>query len=139
MNKINKKLKNYLPSIVGLSLYFYYHSALAATGGQSLATISNRVQTNILAVVKLLIIISYLAGVGFAMAGILQFKAHKDNPQQTPLSKPVVYIAVAGFLLFLPSLMKTTGKTIFGDNSGPTGKDEVVDISSVSAATPDSQ
>ena len=59
-----------------------------------------------------------MAGIGFAMAGILQFKAHKDNPAQVPLSKPIVYVCVGAFLLFLPQLMGTAGKSVFGDNAG---------------------
>ena len=135
-NMINDKstiLKKYLLplSIFAMLLCFYCPTALAGDA-QSLATISGRVQSNVLSIVKLLIVLSYCAGVGFAMAGVLQFKAHKDNPQQTPLSKPMVYLAVAAFLLFLPSLMGTAGSTIFGSAAGPTGSTDMLDISKVS-------
>jgi intracellular multiplication protein IcmD len=132
-NMINDKsniLKKYLLPLA-IFLCFFCSTALAGDA-QSLATISGRVQSNVLSVVKLLIVLSYCAGVGFAMAGVLQFKAHKDNPQQTPLSKPMVYLAVAAFLLFLPSLMGTAGSTIFGSNAGPTGSTDMLDISKVS-------
>lgn len=127
------KLKKYLLPTTIL-LFFCCSAALAAgNSGQSLATISGRVQSNVLSVVKLLIVLSYCAGVGFAMAGVLQFKAHKDNPQQVPLSKPMVYLCVAAFLLFLPSLMGTAGSTIFGtSNTGTTGDPSQLDISKVS-------
>lgn len=128
-DKPNKLMKYLLP--ISILLCFFCSTALAGEA-QSLATISGRVQSNVLSVVKLLIVLSYCAGVGFAMAGVLQFKAHKDNPQQTPLSKPMVYLAVAAFLLFLPSLMGTAGSTIFGSNAGPTGSTDMLDISKVS-------
>lgn len=125
------KLKKYLfPATI---LLLCCSTVFAAdNAGQSLYTISSRVQSNILSVVKLLIVISYCAGVGFAMAGVLQFKAHKDNPQQVPLSKPMVYICVAAFLLFLPSVMGTAGTTIFGSNPGPTADSSQLKISDIS-------
>lgn len=79
-----------------------------------LVTIATTVTTQANAVAKLLSVLSYVAGVGFAMAGILQLKAHKENPQQIPLSKPVVMIVVAACLLFLPTILGTAGESLFG-------------------------
>jgi hypothetical protein len=138
--KLTTQLKKYLFQIAILSFCCFSTVtvwAAASGGGESLAVISGRVQSNVLSIVKLLIVLSYCAGVGFAMAGVLQFKAHKDNPQQTPLSKPMVYLAVAAFLLFLPSLMSTAGSTIFGSKAGPTGDSKMLDISGVSDAPKD--
>lgn len=56
---------------------------------------------------------AYVAGFGFALGSILKFKAHKDNPTQTPLSKPIVLLFVAAALIFLPSIFKSTGGTLF--------------------------
>lgn len=67
-------------------------------------------------IATLLNVASYVAGVGFALAGVLQFKAHKENPQQTPLSKPIVLIIVAACLLFLPSIMNIAGQSLFGSS-----------------------
>ncbi len=130
--KLTTQLKKYLFPIAILSFCcFSTVTVWAAASGtpDSLSTISSRIQSNVLSIVKLLIVLSYCAGVGFAMAGVLQFKAHKDNPQQTPLSKPMVYLAVAAFLLFLPSLMGTAGSTIFGGNTGTAPPSGVTDIS----------
>ncbi len=91
--------------------------ATAAGNAQSLSSIAKNVQGNILSIVTLLIVIAYVAGVGFALAGILQFKAHKENPAQVPLSKPIVLIAVAACLLFLPTIMQTAGSTVFGTSA----------------------
>lgn len=80
----------------------------------SLTDIANTVTGQANAVARLLSVLSYVAGVGFAMAGILQLKAHKENPQQIPLSKPVVMIVVAACLLFLPTILGTAGESLFG-------------------------
>ena len=131
----NKTLKKYLLPLLGMLLYLYHSTIFAAVTSDSLGKISGRVQSEVLTIVKLLIVLSYCAGFGFAMAGVLQFKAHKDNPQQVHLSKPMVYLAVAAFLLFLPSLMGTAGMTIFGSNASGTPSSDILDISTVKPAT----
>lgn len=83
---------------------------LAAT----ISDIATTVTTEATSIAKLLSVAAYVAGVGFALAGILQFKAHKENPQQTPLSKPVVMIIVAACLLFLPTILDIAGASLFG-------------------------
>ena len=98
---------------------------VANAANESLGQVIGRVESNVLTVARLMVLISYVAGVGFAMAGVLQFKAHKDNPAQVPLSKPIVYVCVGAFLLFLPQLMGTAGKSVFGDNAGDLNADSV--------------
>lgn len=56
----------------------------------------------------------YMAGVALAGGSMFKFKAHKDNPQQTALSVPIVMLAVAAGLLYLPSLMTTAGDSLWG-------------------------
>ena len=63
---------------------------------------------------KLITAGSYIAGLGFAMAAILKFKAHKDNPTQIPVGTPIALLFIAVALLFLPSLLKMAGSTLFG-------------------------
>jgi intracellular multiplication protein IcmD len=77
-------------------------------------SVSTTVVTQMNAIAKLLSVASYVAGVGFALAGILQFKAHKESPQQVPLSKPVVMLVVAACLLFLPTILNIAGSSLFG-------------------------
>lgn len=90
--------------------------ATAVFAAEDIAGMAKTVQEQAGAIAKLMNIAAYVAGVGFALAGVLQFKAHKENPQQTPLSKPVVMIVVAACLLFLPSVMDIAGKSLFGES-----------------------
>jgi intracellular multiplication protein IcmD len=55
----------------------------------------------------------YIAGLGFAMAAILKFKQHKDNPT---LSGGVTLMFIAIALIFLPSIFKSIGGTTFDSN-----------------------
>lgn len=67
---------------------------------------------------------SYLAGLGFSVGAIMKFKAHKDNPTQITIGTPIALVFVAAALLFLPSILKVTGQTMFGgagETAGPAG------------------
>src|SRR4029079_10657912 len=89
-------------------------TASFAADSTDIAGMSDKIKTQATAIGELLNVASYVAGVGFALAGILQFKAHKENPQQTPLSKPVVMLIVAAALLFLPTVLNIAGTSLFG-------------------------
>lgn len=114
---LNKKLISLLSASVLLA---WGHEALAAA--QSLADIVGNVQQNITTLGPLLTIISYIAGIAFAIAGIVKFKTHKDNPQQATLSQAIVYVAVGAALLFLPTIMASAGTTVFSGSETSAGK-----------------
>ena len=92
-------------------------SSLAFADSGNITSIATTVTTEATAIAKLLSVTAYVAGVGFALAGVLQFKAHKENPQQVPLSKPVVMIVVAACLLFLPTILTVAGASLFGSSA----------------------
>ena len=119
-SKLNKTITIIASSLAMLSAMLLSNQAWAA-GAQSLSDIVTNVQGNISTLGPLLTIVSYIAGVGFSIAGIVQFKAHKDNPQQVPLSKPLVYLGVGAALLFLPTLMKSAGTTVFAGSETSAG------------------
>lgn len=116
---LREKLLNVLKTSKGLSLLYstllaFWVGDVMAQSGQSLSDVVGTMQGNIQTLGPLLTIISYIAGIAFAIAGIVKFKAHKDNPTQVALSQPIVYICVGAGLLFLPSIMASAGSTIFG-------------------------
>lgn len=67
--------------------------------------------------------LAYVAGLGFAISAILKFKAHKDNPSQTPIGQPISQMLIAAGLLFMPTVFQSVGNTFFKapDNCGPSG------------------
>lgn len=126
VNDLNKSKKYFwLVAIcwlaAGVALFSVQDYALA--GGKDLAELSTGLKNQINAISQVLVIIAYVAGIGFALAGIMQFKAHKDNPTSVPLSKPIVFLVVGALLLFLPTVISSAGQTIFGggQQSGKTG------------------
>lgn len=75
-------------------------------------------------IAKLITAGSYLAGLGFSIGAIMKFKQHKDNPTQIPIGTPIALVFIAAALLFLPSILKVTGQTMFGEAgvvAGPKG------------------
>lgn len=111
------KLLLYFGSIFSLFII----SDLALAGGSDIGGLADNVTSNIQAIAKLITAASYVAGVGFALAGMVKFKAHRDNPTQVPLSAPIVLLAVAAGLVFLPSIIGTAGETVFGGDQATGG------------------
>lgn len=108
---VSNSTKKAILIIAGLTVALF--ASMAFAGGQDITALTTKVKTQATAIAQLLNVAAYVAGVGFALAGVLQFKAHKDNPQQTPLSKPVVMIVVAACLLFLPTVLDIAGESLF--------------------------
>jgi len=63
---------------------------------------------------QLIIAAFYVGGLGFAAAAIVKFKAHKDNPTQGSIGAAVALTSIAAALLFLPTLLGSSGETLFG-------------------------
>ncbi len=84
-----------------------------AQGGQTLGDVAEHVTESMKGLQTLLAAAAYIAGLGFGIAGMMKFKAHKDNPTQVPLSQPITLILISAGLVFLPSLISTAGETIF--------------------------
>ncbi len=89
--------------------------ALAAGGGDSgIGGIAKNITGSFEEIGKLMIAISYVAGIAFAIASIFKFKQHKDNPTQIPLGTPLALLVIGIILVFLPALFGPAGETIFG-------------------------
>jgi intracellular multiplication protein IcmD len=119
---VSKKHKIVSWSCIGLGLLLT-GSAFAA-GDSDLGAVAAKITTSFEAVGKLITAGSYLAGLGFAIGGILKFKQHKDNPTQVTIGQPIALVFVAAALLFLPSVLTTLGDTMFSGQqktAGPGG------------------
>jgi intracellular multiplication protein IcmD len=89
-------------------------SPTAASAASDIGGIASNLSTAITSVSQMIIQIGYIAGLALILAAIFQFKAHKDNPTQVPLSKGIVLLCVGSALVFLPKIFGIAGKTIFG-------------------------
>ena len=66
-----------------------------------------------------MITVSFIAGIGFAMASVFKFKQHKDNPTQVPIGTPFAMFAIGIVLIFLPAIFTPAGSSIFGHKPTP--------------------
>lgn len=109
---------NMLKFFKALALVFgmtYVGAAFADS--QNLGQVAQNITGNMKDVAELITAAAYVAGLGFAVAAILKFKAHKDNPQQIPVGTPIALLFIAAALIFLPSLLGVSGQTVFGSGA----------------------
>lgn len=115
-----KVFKNVLLCIGGIAL-FCIGTFAYADSAVGIQVIANTAKSNLGAIAQLITAGSYVAGMGFAVASVTGFKAHKDNPTQSPISKPIALLFVAAALLFIPSVFQSTGQTLFGASGQQAG------------------
>ena len=108
---------------VFLTSLFMTSCILAEDKETNIGTMAASVSSTFKDIGQMIIGIAFVAGLGFGVAAIFKFKQHKDNPTQVPIGTPISLVMIAAALLFLPSILSTTGQTIFGggSTSGPTG------------------
>ena len=95
--------------------FFFVGCAFAdADVGGNIGGLADNVTKSFQSLGKLMAATSYLAGFGFAIAGVFKFKQHKDNPTQIPMGTPIALLVVGIVLIFLPGIIAPAGVTIHG-------------------------
>ncbi len=100
--------------------------ALANTSG--IGGVATTITGNLTAVAKLITAGSYVVGMAFAVGAIVKFKAHKDNPTQIPIGTPIALLFVGAALIFMPSVFKVSGATLFGASGTVSGASGIADF-----------
>lgn len=121
----NRWVKAIILALISISC-FYAGSVLA---GPTLDSVSKNITGAGKTLATVITGIAYLAGLGFAMGSVLKFKQHKDNPTQIPIGTPIALLLVAAALMFLPSVFRVAGSTVFGTDAQEGGFTGVSDIS----------
>ena len=93
-------------------------SASAISG--SVASLANNVKSSFGALAQLITAGAYVAGFAFVLVAIFKFKQHKDNTTNITIGTPIAMLFIGAAMIFLPSIISTTGKTVFG-SSGTVG------------------
>ncbi|HLF66771.1 MAG TPA: type IV secretion protein IcmD [Gammaproteobacteria bacterium] len=113
-------VKPLLYLLIGVSCFFvgqvFAQTTIGATTGTGLTLggVADQITGSFFQLGKLMIAISYLAGIGFCIASMFKFKQHKDNPTQIPLGTPLALLTLGIILVFMPSLFGPAGTTLFG-------------------------
>lgn len=115
--KSRTSLRGYTKLACGLlafSLLFVTEAVFAQAPSGSIGAVAKQVVQSFQDLAKLITAVSYVAGMGFAIGAIMKFKMHKDNPTQVPIGTPIALIFIAAALIFLPTIFKVAGDTLFG-------------------------
>lgn len=110
--------------MLGLTALFCFALGTAAFAISGAGSVAAQVTSNMANIAKLITAASYVAGMAFAIGAIVKFKAHKDNPTQIPISTGIVLLFVGAGMMFIPTVFKTSGYTLFGSAArvaGPSG------------------
>lgn len=94
-----------------LLLAVFAPSAMA----QSIGAIADRASGSIGGVTRLAESVAYMVGFLFGIGALVKFKAHRDNPQQTPISTPIVLLFVAVGLIALPAVLSSGQETLWAN------------------------
>lgn len=65
-------------------------------------------------IIGLILAICYIIGLTLVIIGLLKLKAHREAPTQVPISTGIVMLLLGSAMLFLPTVISSVGKTIFG-------------------------
>lgn len=68
----------------------------------SLGTVADNMLAGVRGLNSVLIAICFVAGVGFCIGGLIQYKYHRDNPQQVRLSTPIVLLVLGVCFISIP-------------------------------------
>lgn len=110
-------LSNVLKKIVALFSLGFISTVASAQSSSTIGDLATNVIGSLEPVTKLLTAGAYVGGVTFFIVAVFQFKQHKENPTQHPLSKPMMILAMSSALIFLPSFIGSVSSTIFGGSA----------------------
>ena len=88
--------------VLSLTPPIFAQTAVGAGAPNDIATIVGNLMGPMQGLAHMLNLASVICGTGFLLAAILQYKKHRDNPQEVPLSRPVTYMILGLALVILP-------------------------------------
>lgn len=112
-------MKKVLLVVLAIAAFTAGTAALAAISG--VGSVAAQVTSNVANLARLVTAAAYVAGMAFAVGAIVKFKAHKDNPTQIPIGTPIALLFVGAALIFVPTVFRVGGATLFGASGSVAG------------------
>ena len=113
-------IKAFVFLFLGLTCFAGAAYAQVSAASGSIGSIADNIKSSFGALTQLITAGAYVAGFAFVLVAIFKFKQHKDNPTNIPIGQPIAMLFIGAAMIFLPSIISTTGTTIFASN-GSTG------------------
>jgi intracellular multiplication protein IcmD len=132
---LSSNVKKALVLLGSSAILLLIGTAVYATSGGATGTptgigkVAGTVQSNFAAIALFITSASYIGGLAFGVGAVLKFKAHKDNPTQVALSVPIALLFIAAALMFIPSVFKSAGQTLYGTSGSVAGISGITNIS----------
>ena len=84
-------------------------------GGLSVGQTAGNILVPVNALTNVIYNICYIVGVAFVLGSVIRFKEYRENPSQTPISRPIV-MAIFGLVIFvIPFIAKlSSGSDVAG-------------------------
>jgi len=124
-------MKKIVLGVLALSCFVIGTAAFAAISG--VGSVASQVTTNVASIARLITAASYVAGMAFAVGAIVKFKAHKDNPTQITIGQPIALLLVGAALIFMPTVFKVGGSTLFGASGTVAGTSGIASFGATKA------
>jgi hypothetical protein len=77
----------------------FYQFAMAAA---SIGEMAQHLMGPAIGLAKVIYAICFVCGVGFVLGACIQYKYHRENPQQIRISTPIMLLAIGAALIALP-------------------------------------
>lgn len=126
-------MKKVLLIVLAITAFTAGTAALAAISG--IGSVAAQVTSNVANLARLVTAAAYVAGMAFAVGAIVKFKAHKDNPTQIPIGTPIALLFVGAALIFVPTVFRVGGATLFGGSGSVAGASGIASFGATKAGT----
>jgi len=113
------KLKQHavpLTMLLAACVLFAVPELASAQSSQGIGKVAGNVSTEIQGVIPLINSVAYVVGAALCIIALFMFKKNRDDPRDTPLSKPLWTLVVAVGFLFFPTVVGIGAKTLFGSD-----------------------
>ncbi len=102
----------------GIGVIILLASSYAQAQGVSIETMLKNFTSSVDPLIDLLRAISYIGGLYFTIKGIFKFIDYSKSNGQVPLSKPILTIVIAAFMMSIGASLDVVTSSIYGSN-GP--------------------
>ena len=90
------------------------YATIALGGSETIGSVASKVTSTFSNIIKMITGGAYIGGTALVIAALFKFKQHKENPQQVQLGTCMTMLVVGVALIFLPSIIKVGGGTLYG-------------------------
>lgn len=111
---------------LAVSLMFAATPAFAQSNGNDLASVAERINTQLGAFADLLTAVMFLIGIGLGAMAALKLKAHNEDPRSTKITTPITLAAVSAALIGLPAYLTYVQNSVIGDGAAGNSLDDSV-------------